>query len=254
VDAVQCSVALQSELAAHNAELHEDRRMQFRIGINLGEVLVQGDQIFGDGVNIAARVQTLAHAGGICVSSFVYEQVANKVSLEFESLGEQTVKNIARPVHVYRLIGPAPAAPATGSADVLPVAVLPFASVGNDPEQEHFSDGLTRDLITDLAKVDGLAVTAAGSAFAYKGTAVNVQTVGRDLGVRYLVEGSVRRVGDRMRVTADLVDVATGLHVWAERYDRELDDPLTLQDELVARIVAELVPSLPRDPGPATEM
>ena len=253
VDAVQCAVALQTELGARNAELPEDRRMQFRIGLNLGEVLVQGDQIFGDGINVAARIQTLADAGGICVSSLVHEQVANKVTMEFESLGEQTVKNIAKPVHVYRLLAPPPPTAAAGTADLLAIAVLPFATLGNDPEQEHFSEGLTRDLITDLAKVDGLAVTAASSAFAYKGAAVNVQTVGRDLGVRYVIEGSVRQAGDRMRITADLVDVTTGLHVWAERYDREIDDPLALQDELVSRIVAELVPSLPKGTGAASE-
>jgi adenylate cyclase len=228
--------------------------MQFRIGINLGEVLVEGEQIYGDGVNIAARIQSLADAGGICVSGGVHEQVGNKVTFEFESLGEQTVKNIAKPVHIYRLHlpssvdssakgGPEPSA----SPDTLSVAVLPFATLSDEPEQEHFSDGITRDLITDLAKVPGLAVVAASSVFAYKGLAVNVQTVGRDLGVRYVVEGSVRKAGERVRITAELIDVASGLHVWAERYDREVDETLALQDELVSRIVAELVPSLPKD-------
>ena len=261
VDAVHCAAALQEELGARNAELPEERRMQFRIGINLGEILVEGKQIYGDGVNIAARIQSLAEAGGICVSSQVHEQVGNKVAFEFESLGEQTVKNIAKPIHVYRLHLPSnltaetPASEPAGPPDTLSIAVLPFATLGNEPEQEQFSDGLTRDLITDLSKVSGVAVTAASSVFAYKGTAVNVQTVGHDLGVRYVVGGSVRHAGDRVRITAELVDVATGLHVWTERYDRELEDPFALQDELVSRIVAELVPSLPKEAGdgPAAE-
>ena len=253
VDAVHCAAALQEELGVRNAELPEERRMQFRIGINLGEVLVEGAQIYGDGVNIAARIQSLAEAGGICVSSLVHEQVGNKVAFEFESLGEQTVKNIAKPIHVYRLHLPSnltaetPASDPGGPPDALSIAVLPFATLGKEPEQEQFSDGLTRDLITDLSKVSGVAVTAASSVFAYKGTAVNVQTVGHELGVRYVVGGSVRHAGDRVRITAELVDVATGLHVWTERYDRELDDPFALQDELVSRIVAELIPSIPRD-------
>jgi adenylate cyclase len=249
VDAVHCAAALQEELATRNADLPEDRRMQFRIGLHLGEVLVEGEQIFGDDVNIAARIQSVAEAGGISVSSQVHEQVCNKVAFAFESLGEHAVKNIARPIHVYRLQLPPPAAAAAPSPDMLSIAVLPFATLGDDPAQEHFSDGLTRDLITDLAKIDGVAVTAASSVFAYKGTAVNVQEVGRDLGVGHVVEGSVRQAGDRMRITVDLVDVATGLHVWAERYDREVDDPLALQDELVSRIVAELVPSVSKPPG-----
>jgi adenylate cyclase len=254
VDAVHCAAALQGELATRNAGLPEDRRMQFRIGLNLGEVLVEGDQIFGDDVNIAARIQSLAEAGGICVSSLVREQVGNKVAIEFESLGEHAVKNIARPIHVYRMHLPPPSLAGPGaSPDMLSIAVLPFAALGHDRLQEDFSDGLTRDLITDLAKITGVAVTAASSVFAYKGTAVNVQAVGRELGVRYVVEGSVRQAGDRMRITADLVDVATGLHVWAERYDREVDDPLALQDELVSRIVAELVPSIPRAAGDLRE-
>jgi adenylate cyclase len=246
VDAVECAAALQAELGGRNADLPADRRMQFRIGINLGEVLVEGEQIYGDGVNVAARIQTLADAGGICVSSLVHEQVGNKVAFEFESLGEQAVKNIAKPVHVYRLRIPPPsdAEPAT-PPEALAVAVMPFASLGDEPEQEHFSDGLTRDLITGLAKTAGVAVAAASSVFAFKGKAVNVQTIGRDLGVRYVVEGSVRTAGTRVRITVELVDTATGLHVWAERYDRELVDPLALQDELVSRIVAELVPCIP---------
>ena len=188
------------------------------------------------------------------MSGGVHEQVGNKVTFEFESLGEQTVKNIAKPVHIYRLHLPSSAdSSAKGALSPRPrrtplsVAVLPFATLSDEPEQEHFSDGITRDLITDLAKVPGLAVVAASSVFAYKGMAVNVQTVGRDLGVRYVVEGSVRKAGERVRITAELIDVASGLHVWAERYDREVDEPLALQDELVSRIVAELVPSLPRD-------
>jgi adenylate cyclase len=210
VDAVECAATLQQELVARNAELPENRRMQFRIGINLGEVLVEGDRIYGDEVNIAARIQGVAEADGICVSGM-------PVSADAET---------------------------RSTADLPSIAVLPFDNMSQDPEQEHFSDGLTEDLITDLSKVPGLTVAAGSSVFTYKGTAVNVQAVGRELGVRYVLEGSVRKAGDRVRITAQLADAATGHHVWAERYDRELDDVFALQDEIVARIVAELVQNI----------
>ena len=267
VDAIECAAALQQDLVTRNAEFAEDRRMHFRIGINLGEVLVEGERIYGDDVNIAARIQSLAEAGGICVSGMVHDQVRNKVAFEFESLGEQTVKNIAKPVPVYRLRATpvnvpgasAPTAtPAEPSAEVSQpdtpsIAVLPFDNMSDEPEQEHFSDGLTEDLITDLSKVPGLAVAAGGSVFAYKGTAVNVQAVGRDLGVRYVLEGSVRKAGDRVRITAQLADAVTGHHVWAERYDRELDDAFALQDEIVAKIVRALVQNIPDEAADPAE-
>ena len=259
VDAIECAATLQQDLVTRNAEFPEDRRMHFRIGINLGDVLVEGERIYGDDVNIAARIQSLAEAGGICVSATVHDQVRNKVAFEFESLGEQTVKNIAKPVAVYRLrpvtvtapgtsgrpAAPAEPPPEAARPDTPSVAVLPFDNMSDDAEQEHFSDGLTEDLITALSKVQGLAVVASGSVFAYKGTAVNVQAVGRDLGVRYVLEGSVRKAGDRVRITAQLADAVTGHHVWAERYDRELDDVFALQDEIVARIIADVVQTLP---------
>ena len=218
LDAIECAATLQQDLVMRNAEFPEDRRMQFRIGINLGEVLVEGERIYGDDVNIAARIQSLAEAGGICVSGAVHDQVAKKVALEFESLGEQTVKNIAKPVAVYRVRLTPANAPGTSGRSAAPsepaaeaprpdtpsIAVLPFDNMSHDSEQEHFSHGLTADLITDLSKVPGLTVAAGSSGFAYKGTAVNVQAVGRDLGVRYVLEGSVRKAGDRVRITAQL--------------------------------------------------
>jgi adenylate cyclase len=254
VDAIECGVTLQQDLATRNAELPEQRRMQFRIGINVGEVLVEGGRIYGDDVNIAARIQSLAEAGGICVSGLVHDQVGGKVVFGFECLGEQSVKNIARPVMVYRM-NLAPLASATSEPPAQPVptpppdlpsvAVLPFDNRSDEPEQEHFSDGLTEDLIVALSKVSGLAVAAGSSVFAYKGTATNVQEVGRDLGVRYVLEGSVRKAGDRVRITTQLSDTATGHHVWAERYDRELEDVFALQDEIVAKIVSALLQKLP---------
>lgn len=263
VDAIECAVMLQQDLATRNAELPEERRMQFRIGINLGEVLVEGERIYGDDVNIAARIQGLAEAGGICVSSIVHDQVGSKVVFGFECLGEHSVKNIAKPVTVYRLRlapptspaseTPANQAPPPSSSEAPSIAVLPFDNMSDDPEQGHFSDGLSEDIITELAKVSGLAVAAGTSVFAYKGTAVNVQAVGRDLGVRYVLEGSVRKAGERVRITAQLSDAATGHQVWAERYDRELDDVFALQDEIVAKIVGELIQQLPSDPSDQRE-
>lgn len=256
VDAIECAVMLQQDLATRNAELPEERRMQFRIGINLGEVLVEGERIYGDDVNIAARIQGLAEAGGICVSGMVHDQVGSKVVFSFECLGEQSVKNIVKPVMVYRLNLAPPSSPASEvpaerattppASDTPSIAVLPFDNMSDDSEQGHFSDGLSEDLITALAKVSGLAVAAGSSV--YKGTAVNVQAIGRDLGVRYVLEGSVRKAGERIRITAQLSDAATGHHVWAERYDRELDDVFALQDEIVAKIVGELIQKMPADP------
>ncbi len=261
VDAIECAVMLQQDLATRNAELPEERRMQFRVGINLGEVLVEGEQIYGDDVNIAARIQALAEAGGICVSGTVHDQVGAKVVFGFDCLGEHSVKNIAKPVTVYRLNLAPPTSPASAgvapitspSADMPSIAVLPFENVSADPDQEHFSIGLSEDLITELANLPGLAVAARSSVFAYKGSAVNVQAVGRDLGVRYVLEGSVRKAGERIRVTAQLSDAVSGHHVWAERYDRDLDDVFALQDELVAKIVGELLKKLPSNPADRQE-
>jgi len=252
VDAVQCAVEIQEELKARNAELPENRRMEFRIGINLGDVIIEGERIYGDGVNIAARIEGLAEGGGICISGTVYDQVENKLTLDYESLGEHTVKNIKKPIRVYRVGMKADAGVPEGRREFkLPdkpsIAVLPFVNMSGDPEQEYFSDGITEDLITDLSKISGLFVIARNSAFTYKGKPVKVDQVGRELGVRYVLEGSVRKAGDRVRITGQLVDASTGGHLWAERYDRDLTDIFALQDEVAQKIVAALAVKLTED-------
>ena len=251
VDAVECAAALQADLAVRNAELSAARRMEFRIGINMGDVVVHGERIYGDDVNIAARIQSLADAGGICVSDTVYEQVHTKVPFEFESLGEHTVKNIVKSLHVYRLLRPAGAEGRTD--DALPgaapggpgtIAVMPFHNTDADDEGEAFVDGLTEDIITELARDPELNVIPRASVFAYKGTPVKVQDVSRQTGARYVLEGSVRKAGDRVRVTVQLVDAASGSHLWAERYDRTVEHVFDVQDELVEKIVTGLRSSL----------
>jgi adenylate cyclase len=218
--------------------------MEFRIGVNLGDVIEEGDKILGDGVNITARMESLSEAGGICISGNAYEQVENKVEVGFEYLGEHMVKNITRPVRVYRVITQAGVAHGMDKKLNLPekpsIAVLPFVNMSGDPEQEYFSDGITEDLITDLYKISGLFVIARHSVFTYKGKAVRVDQVGRELGVRYVLEGSVRKVGSRVRITAQLVDTLRGGHLWAERYDRDLKDIFALQDEVTQKIVESL--------------
>ena len=226
VDAVQSAVAIQHELETRNAELPDHRKMAYRIGINVGDVVVEGERIYGDGVNIAARIESLADGGGISVSGNVHEQVKNKLSFGFTSQGEQAVKNIADPVRVYKVALETPVAPPAATEGLptqlsLPdkpsIAVLPFTNMSSDPEQEYFSDGITEDIITDLSKIAGLFVIARNSAFTYKDKAVNVQDVGRELGVRHILEGSIRRAGARVRITAQLIDTTTGSHVWAEQ-------------------------------------
>jgi TolB-like protein len=245
VDAVECAVKIQGELKGRNAELPKNRKMEFRIGVNLGDVIEDGDRIYGDGINIAARVEGLAQAGGICISGTVYDSVKNKLTLAYGYLGEQSVKNISEPVRVYRvLMEPDPDGPPVGTAPDLPdkpsIAVLPFVNMSGDLEQEYFSDGITEDLITDLSKVSGLFVIARNSVFTYKGKSAKVQQVSEDLGVRYVLEGSVRKAGDRVRISAQLVDGTSGGHLWAERYDRNLGDIFALQDEVTQKIVAVL--------------
>ena len=252
VDAVECAVKVQEKLKSRNAELAESRKMEFRIGVNLGDVIEDGDRIYGDGINIAARIEGLAEPGGICISRNVYDQVKNKLSLGYEYLGEHTVKNIAEPVRVYRIqVEPDTALPKMSKPPVLPdkpsIAVLPFANISGDLEQEYFSDGITEDLITDLSKISALLVIARNSVFTYKGKAVKVQEVGRDLGVRYVLEGSVRKAKDRVRITAQLVDANTGGHLWAERYDRDLEDIFAIQDEVTLKIVSVLAVKLTED-------
>jgi len=245
VDAVQCAVAVQIEINARNTELTENRKMQFRIGINLGDVVVEDQRIYGDGVNIAARLERLAEAGGICISGTVHDHVEDKLALGYDYLGEKTVKNIHKPVPVYRVrididtevLGETQA---VMMPDKPSIAVLPFVNLSQDPEQEYFSDGITDDLITDLSKISGLFVIARNSVFTYKGKAVKVDQVSRELGVRYVLEGSIRKFGDRVRITAQMVDATTGYHLWAERYDRKLEDVFAVQDEITEEIVTAL--------------
>ncbi len=288
VDAVECAVELQREFKSRNAELPTPRRLEFRIGINLGDVIVEGERIYGDGVNIAARVEGLAEPGGISISGTVYDQVKNKLALAYEPLGEHAVKNIREPVRVYR-VRPEPQPPGTrpevgkaagrrswrratlllgvvllvvaagvavwslslrsrspgaGVTDKPSVAVLPFENMSGDAGQEYFSDGITEDLITGLSKLSGLFVIARNSVFAYKGKTLQPAQVSRELGVRYVLEGSVRKAGNRVRITAQLVDASTGYHVWAERYDRDLKDVFALQDEVTQKIVGVLAVKL----------
>jgi adenylate cyclase len=246
VDAVQCAVAVQKEFQARNAELPEDRRMAFRIGINLGDVIEEEDRIYGDGVNIAARLEALADPGGICISKTAFDQIESKLPLGYEYLGEQTVKNITKPVGAYHVLMEPRVTVAGKKEKALPlpeepsVAVLPFANISGDPEQEYFSDGLTEEIITALSKVDKMFVIASNSTFSYKGRPVKVQQVGEELGVRYVLEGSVRKAADRLRITAQLIDALTGHHLWAERYDRDLKDIFALQDEITMRILTAL--------------
>jgi adenylate cyclase len=242
VDGVRCGVEMQRELELKNEDLPRHRRMEFRVGINLGDVIVDEDRIYGDGVNIAARLEGLAERGGICISGTVFDQIEGKLDLHFDYLGEKAVKNIAKPVRVYRVgQGEASVSP-TEPRKVEParrpsIAVLPFTNMSGDPDQEYFSDGITEDIITGLSKVPGLLVIARNSTFVYKGKAVKVQEVGRELGVRYVLEGSVRKAGERVRITAQLIDAGSGHHLWAERYDRKVSDIFAIQDEITVEIM-----------------
>ena len=270
VDAVRCAVGIQAAMSERNADVPEDRRIQLRIGVNLGDVIVEGDDIYGDGVNIAARLEGLAEPGGICVSGTVFDHVKGKVDLDFADLGERQVKNIPGSLRVYSVApgtkegtthdAVAPlyqtAEPETGPArkesgeavigidlslpDTPSIAVLPFANMSADPEQEYFSDGITEDIITALSKISSLLVVARNSTFTYKGRAVDVKQVSREQGVRYVLEGSVRKASNRVRVTAQLVDATTGHHLWAERYDRDLEDIFAVQDEITREVVIAL--------------
>ncbi len=248
-DAVLCAVEIQERMARRNADVAKDRQIQFRIGINLGDIIFQDDDIFGDGVNIAARLEQLAEVGGICVTTAVYDQVADRLDVTFEDLGEKKLKNISRAVRVFHVVLDAP--PQAGAVNnqqstpsravVKPsVAVLPFANLSDDPGQEFFVDGLTEDILTELARRHELFVISRNSTFVYKGQAVNIREVAQKLGAQYLVEGSVRRSGDRLRITVQLIDTASDTHIWAEKYDRKLDDIFEIQDEVTAAIVATL--------------
>ncbi len=246
VDAVHAAIEVQRDMAAHNETVQTGKRIQFRVGINLGDVVIDGDDIQGDGVNIAARLEGIAPPGGICISDNVHDQVRDRTHFVFEDLGEQQVKNIDRPIRVWRwqaAVESGLTEPGTGDDSLsLPdrpsIAVLPFDNMSGDPEQEYFADGIAEDIITALSRVEWFFVTARNSSFTYKGRAVDVQQVGRELGVRYVLEGSVRRSGPRLRITAQLIDALSGKHVWAERYDRELSDIFDVQDEITRNVVA----------------
>ena len=252
VDAVRCAVDIQRGMAGRNADIPADRQVRFRIGINLGDIMVDDGDIFGDGVNVAARLQELAEPGGIYISSAVREQVGGKVELAYTDLGDHNLKNIARPVHVYRVglsPGAGEAAPLQGRsappvADRPSIVVLPFANMSGDADQDYFADGMVEDIITGLARIKWLFVIARNTSFVYKGRAVDVKQVGRELGVRYVLEGSVRKAGNRVRITAQLIEAASGAHLWAERYDRALDDVFALQDEITLSVVGAIEPSL----------
>ncbi len=252
VDAVACAVAIQQGMAARNGEVAWDRRITFRIGVHLGDVIVDDDDLYGDGVNVAARLESLAEPGGICLSRQAFDQVETKLDIAYEDLGEKHVKNIARAVRCYRVVLDAASADAPQPVSMEAVlarpavAVLPFANMSGDPEQEYFSDGLTEDIITALALWRSFPVIARNSSFVYKGKAVDVKQVGRELGARYVLEGSIRKSGSRLRITAQLIDTSTGHHIWAEKFDRQLDDVFALQDEITQRIVAILEPVLGR--------
>jgi adenylate cyclase len=249
VDAVNCAVEIQRALAERNQELLEEQRMHFRIGVNLGDVVVEENRIYGDGVNIASRVESLCDGGGICISGTAFEHVENKLDLKFKDLGEHKVKNIAKPVRVYSVLMAAesqeqvmdekPALPAQPS-----IAVLPFKNLSGEPEQEFFSDGFTEDIINTLAKFPRMFVIARESSFTFKGKSAKIQDVGRDLGVRYVLEGSIQKYADQMRITAQLIDATNGHLLWAEKYDRELKDVFAMRDEIILKIADALAVEL----------
>lgn len=252
VDAVQCALALQDAYAAANQARPQGKSIVLRIGINIGDVIVEGDDIYGDGVNIAARLEALAQPGGICVAAKVYDEVSGKIAIQFNPMGPQQLKNIDQPVHVYALsaTNEGSLGSTRRSAAVLPeqpsIAVLPFSSMRSDPEQEFFADGLTEDLITDLSRTKGLFVIARNSTFAYKGKAIDARQIAKELGVRYLLEGSARRSANRIRINVQLIDAANGSHIWADRFDRDSADVFAVQDEVTARIVQALAGQLTR--------
>ena len=251
VEAVQCAVDIQQTINEREVNLPDEQRIRLRIGVNLGDIIVEGSDIYGDGVNVAARLEALADPGGICISGAAFDTVDGKLDLAFEDVGEQQVKNIAKPLRIYRLASGSPLeGPPLYPAEPLPlpdkpsIAVLPFDNMSGDTEQEYFSDGITEDIITELARFRSLFVIARNSSFSFKGQAIEAKEVARKLGVRYLVEGSVRRAGNRVRVTAQLIDASQDTHLWAERYDRELKDIFAVQDEVANAIVTAIEPEL----------
>jgi adenylate cyclase len=253
VDAVHCALAIQQLMRSRNLGVPDDIKMELRIGVNTGDVIIEGDDIHGDGVNVAARLEGLCEPGDVYVSGVAYEQASGKLAMSFEDLGEQTLKNIAKPVRVYRAIDgtrietrpePQVAEAALPLPDKPSIAVFPFDNMSNDPDQEYFSDGMAEDLITDISQISGLAVTARNSSFAFKGQAMDVKEIAKQLGVKHIVEGSVRKMGDRLRVNAQLIDGADGQHIWASRYDGKMSEIFDFQDDIREQIVSALQVSL----------
>jgi adenylate cyclase len=252
VDAVRCAAEMQRGMLDREPEVVAEQRIQFRIGINLGDVIAEGGDIFGDGVNVAARLEALAEPGGICISRTVRDHIRDKLPYPFEDLGEQSVKNIARPLRVYALrleaVADLPASSAPPSTSVsqpalaprLSIVVLPFANLSNDPEQQYFADGITEDLTTDLSRIAGMFVISRNTAFTYRNRPLDTKQIGRELGVRYILEGSVRRLGNHIRINAQLIDAETDAHLWAERFDGDAGDLFALQDEITSRIAVAL--------------
>src|SRR6516165_1434895 len=249
VGAVECGLSLQRLATERNAGIADDRRMEWRIGIHLGDVLAEGDDILGDGVNIAARLEGIAEPGGICISEDAYRQVRGKIAVGFADMGEQSLKNIARPLRVYR-VGPSstpePAAAPAGLPlpDKPSIAVLPFANLSGDPEQEYFVDGVVEEIITAISRLPRLFVIARNSSFAYKGKSLDLRQAGRELGERYVLEGSVRKAGRRVRITGQLIDTTTGAHIWADHFDGALDDIFDLQDQIASSVAGAIEPKL----------
>jgi len=244
VDAVRCAMEIQRTMAERNASIPEDRRIEFRIGINVGDIIIDEGDIYGDGVNIAARVETLAKPGAICISDTAYQQVKGKFALEVSDMGGQQLKNIAEPIRVYQVQLEGLARTVLTLPDKPSIAVLPFTNMSGDADQDYFADGISEDIITALSRFRYLFVIARNSSFTYKNQAVDVKQVGRELGVRYVLEGSVRKAGNRVRITAQLIDAKSGHHVWAERYDRDLIDIFSLQDEITERVAGAIEPEL----------
>jgi adenylate cyclase len=249
VDAVRCAVAVQQAMPERDTGVAADSRIELRIGINLGDVIVEGDDLYGDGVNIAARIEALADPGGVFVSNTVHDHVRDRLPFVFDDLGEQQVKNIARPVRVYRVrdagaVAKATAVPALPLPDKPSIAVLPFANMSGDPEQEYFVDGMVEEIITALSRIRWLFVIARNSSFTYKGQTVDVKQVGRELGVRYVLEGSVRKAGQRVRITGQLIDAVAGTHLWADRFDGSLEDVFELQDKIAVSVAGVIEPAL----------
>jgi TolB-like protein/class 3 adenylate cyclase len=250
VDAVRCAVAVQQAMPARNTGVAADNRIELCIGINLGDVIVDGDDLYGDGVNIAARLEVLADAGGVFVSNTVHDHVRDRLPFLFVDLGEQQVKNITRPVRVYRVLDAATKSPSAPAPPVLPlpdkpsIAVLPFANLSGDPEQEYFADGMVEEIITALSRIRWLFVIARNSSFTYKGQAIDIKHVGRELGVRYVREGSVRKAGMRVRITAQLIDAQSGTHLWADRFDGSLEDVFDLQERVAVNVAGIIEPAL----------